>query len=237
MNRGIAVGIAVVALVASTGCVSKKQYEEAQGKLVACEAERTQAVAAVAACTDNAQKEAQRWEDLSTSLEKEAPAVLTAIQAEKQVFLQQLPEAVRSQVDSYLEKFSGDVKKAFTVMREENKKMAERLEEVGATTGRTEGKADQILGRMEQREKSLLADAERVQKGVVDVTSMVTEFDRTVINCKDCPEKLVLNRKERETITAFHGRLVDALSALRTPGAGEAPVGAPSDAPPSGGAH
>ena len=35
MNRGIAVGIAVVALVASTGCVSKKQYEEAQGKLVA----------------------------------------------------------------------------------------------------------------------------------------------------------------------------------------------------------
>jgi hypothetical protein len=234
MDRRIAPWIGVVALIASTGCVSKKQYDEAQGKLTACEAERTQAVAAVAACTDNAQKESQRWEDLSTSLQKEAPAVLTAMQAEKQVFLQQLPEAVRTQVDSYLEKFSGDVKKAFAVMREENKKMAAQLEEVGSTAGRTEGKADQILGRMEQRERALLSDAERVQKGVVEVTAMLNEFDRTVINCKDCPEKLVLNRKERETITAFHSRMVDALSALRTPGT-EAPTNA--DAPPTGGSH
>ena len=232
MDRRIATWIGVVALLASTGCVSKKKYDEAQGKLVACEAERTQAVAAVAACTDNAQKEAQRWEDLSTSLQKEAPAVLTAMQAEKQVFLQQLPEAVRAQVDSYLQKFSGDVKKAFALMRDQNEKMALKLEELGATSGRTEGKADQILGRMEQRERALLADAERVQKGVVDVTAMLNEFDRTVINCKDCPEKLVLNRKERESITAFHSRLVDALSALRTPG-----TETPAAAPPSGGSR
>jgi hypothetical protein len=232
MDRRIAPWIAVVALVASTGCVSKKQYDEAQGKLVACEAERTQAVAAVAACTDNAQKEAQRWEDLSTSLQKEAPAVLSAMQAEKQVFLQQLPEAVRSQVDSYLEKFSRDVKKAFAVMREDNQKMATQIEALGSTAGRTEGKADQILGRMEQRERALLADAERVQKGVGEVTALLTEFDRSVINCKDCPEKLVLNRKERETITAFHGRLLDALSALRTPG-----TETNGDSPSSGGSR
>jgi hypothetical protein len=232
MDRRIAPWIGVVALVVSTGCVSKKQYEESQGKLVACEAERTQAVAAVAACTDNAQKEAQRWEDLSTSLQKEAPAVLSAIQAEKQVFLQQLPEAVRSQVDSYLEKFSRDVKKAFAVMREDNQKMATQLEALGSTAGRTEGKADQILGRMEQRERALLADAERVQKGVGEVTALLTEFDRSVINCKDCPEKLVLNRKERETITAFHGRLLDALSALRTPG-----TETNADSPSSGGSR
>ena len=232
MDRRIAPWIAVVTLVVSTGCVSKKQYDEAQGKLVACEAERTQAVAAVAACTDNAQKEAQRWEDLSTSLQKEAPAVLSAMQAEKQVFLQQLPEAVRSQVDSYLEKFSRDVKKAFAVMREDNQKMATQIEALGSTAGRTEGKADQILGRMEQRERALLADAERVQKGVGEVTALLTEFDRSVINCKDCPEKLVLNRKERETITAFHGRLLDALSALRTPG-----TETNADSPSSGGSR
>lgn len=234
MDRRIAPWIGVVVLIATTGCVSKKQYDEAQGKLVACEAERTQAVSAVAACTDNAQKEAQRWEDLSTSLQKEAPAVLTAMQAEKQVFLQQLPEAVRSQVDSYLQKFAGDVKKAFALMRDQNEKMALKLEELGATSGRTEGKTDQILGRMEQRERALLDDAERVQRGVVDVTAMLNEFDRTVINCKDCPEKLVLNRKEREQITAFHSKLVDALSALRTPGADAAPA---ADAPPSGGSR
>ena len=53
-----------------------------------------------------------------------------------------------------------------------------------------------------------------------------------MINCKDCPEKLVLNRKERETITAFHGRLLDALSALRTPG-----TESNADSPSSGGSR
>lgn len=236
-RMGLWVGALGVALLAS-GCVAKKQHDEVVAKLAACEAERTQAVTAVAACQENTAQEAQRWEELATSLQTQAPAVLGQIEAEKSAFLQQLPEAVRTQVDSYLAKFAGDVRKAFAVMREENQKLAAQVEQVGATAGRTEGKADAILGRMEQRERSLLADAERVQKGVVDVAAQITEFDRTVINCRDCPEKLSLSRKERETITAFHSRLVDSLNGLRTAGAG-----APSEdaAPPetgdSGGSH
>jgi hypothetical protein len=224
------IGVAAVALttVVLGGCVSKSQFEEVQGKLTACEAERQQAVTAAASCQENAAKEAERWQGLADSMQKEAPAVLSAIQAEKQVFLQQLPEAVRTQVDSYLEKFAGDVRKAFAVMREQNLKLETKLAEVGDTAGRTEGKADIIIGRIEERERALLADAERVQKGVADLVSTIGEFDRSKINCKDCKDRLVLNRNEREVITAFHQLLVETLSSLRTGGGESAPAAEPS---------
>ncbi|MCB1007407.1 MAG: hypothetical protein KDB94_00795, partial [Acidobacteria bacterium] len=66
------------------------------------------------------------------------------------------------------------------------------------------------------RERDLLTDATRVQSGIVTVIGTISEFDRTVINCKDCPNRLVLSRKERETISAFHDKLVETLSGLRT---------------------
>ncbi len=216
MKRTAIVAVVALGLVAAAGCVSKSRFEETQGRLEVCEGERQQAVSTAASCQEQAQMEAQRWQELSEAITQEAPAVLSTIQAEKEVFLQQLPDAVRTQVDSYLTKFAGDVKKAFALMREQNEKMALRLEEVGVTTNRTEGKADRILGQMVERERDLLHDATRVQAGVVSVIGTISEFDRTVINCKDCPERLVLSRKEREAISAFHDRLVEQLSSLRT---------------------
>jgi hypothetical protein len=234
MKRAAIVSVVVIGLVGATGCVSKKRFEESEARLASCEGERQQAVSAAASCQEQAQMEAQRWQELSEAITQEAPAVLSTIQAEKEVFLQQLPEAVRTQVDSYLEKFASDVKKAFALMREQNEKMALRLEEVGATTGRTEGKADRILSQMVERERDLLADATRVQAGIAGAIASVSDFDRTVINCKDCPERLTLSRKERETISAFHGRLIEALSGLRTATASE-PTGPAADAGPSSG--
>jgi len=216
MNRTAIVSLVALGLLGASGCVSKSRFEETAKKLSACEDERQQAVSAAASCQEQAQMEAQRWQELSEAITKDAPEVLSTIQAEKEVFLQQLPEAVRTQVDSYLEKFSGDVKKAFALMREQNEKMALRLEEVGATTKSTEGKTDRILGQMVQRERDLLNDATRVQAGIVTAIGTISEFDRTVINCKDCPDRLVLSRKERETISAFHDKLVEQLSGLRT---------------------
>lgn len=237
MKRTLVVSIVALGVLGASGCVSKSKFEEVEKQLAACTEERQQAVSAAASCQEQAQMEAQRWQELSEAITQEAPAVLSTIQAEKEVFLQQLPEAVRTQVDSYLEKFSGDVKKAFALMREQNQRMALRLEEVGATTDRTEGKADRILGQMVERERDLLNDATRVQAGIVATIGVISEFDRTIINCKDCPERLVLSRKERETITAFHDKLVEQLSGLRTVTASE-PSGpaAQAPAPSEGGA-
>jgi hypothetical protein len=228
MNRIGAASVAVLVLAAASGCVSKSKFEESQAKVAACEAERTQAVAAAASCQENVTKEAARWDALTESLTKEAPAVLENIQNEKAEFLRQLPEAVRTQVDSYLEKFSGDVRKAFALMRDENQKMAAKLAEVGDTAGRTEGKADIIIGRIEERERALVADAGRVQQGIADVIGRIGEFDRTMINCRDCDDRLVLSRKERETISAFHSQMVEALTGLRTPGTDTATAPAPA---------
>lgn len=202
------------------GCVSKKQHEEVVAKLASCEGERSQALSSLAACQENAQKESERWNQIATAVQQEAPSVLKQLEAERTAFVQQLPEAVRSQVDSYLSKFAGDMRRAFLVLSEENQKLSAQVEALSVTAGRTEGKADAILGRMEARERALLADAERIQQGIASVAAQITEYDRTVINCKDCKEKLSLSRKEREALSAFHSRLVDSLNALRSSGAG-----------------
>ena len=44
---------------------------------------------------------------------------------------------------------------------------------------------------------------------------MLSDFDQSKINCKDCPDRLRLNRHERETITAFHQQLTNALANLQ----------------------
>jgi uncharacterized phage infection (PIP) family protein YhgE len=212
----------VVAAALLGGCVPKKQHEEVVAKLAACEAERSQAITTLATCQENAQREAERWNQVATAVQQEAPSVLKQLEAERTTFLQQLPEAVRTQVDSYLSKFAADVRRAFVVLSEENQKLAAQVEALSQTAGRTETKADTILTRMEAREKALIAEADRLQKGIAAVATQITEFDRTVINCRDCKERLSLNRKERETITAFHSRLVDALNQLRASGGGAA---------------
>ncbi len=50
---------------------------------------------------------------------------------------------------------------------------------------------------------------------VADIFEQLTEFDNTVINCVKCPERLRLNRRERETLTAFHQSLLAELSQLQ----------------------
>ncbi len=224
--------LAVAALLG--GCVSKKQHEEVVAKLASCEAERSQAISTLATCQENAQREAERWNQIATAVQQEAPSVLKQLEAERTTFLQQLPEAVRTQVDSYLSKFAADVRRAFVVLSEENQKLAAQVEGLSQTAGRTEGKADAILGRMEARERALLAEADRLQQGIAAVASQITEYDRTVINCRDCKDKLSLNRKEREAISAFHSRLVDALNQLRSSGGRETPA-SESGAAPGGG--
>jgi hypothetical protein len=112
-------------------------------------------------------------------------------------------------------------------MRDENLKLTAKVAEIGDTTGRTEGKADIIIGRIEERERALIDDASRVQQGIADVIGKVGEFDRTMINCKDCDDRLVLSRKERETISAFHSQMVEALTGLRTQPKGTVTAPAP----------
>jgi len=48
-----------------------------------------------------------------------------------------------------------------------------------------------------------------------EVISLVQEWDQTRVLCKNCEEKLRLNKKEIEAITALHAELVQRLAALK----------------------
>jgi len=54
-----------------------------------------------------------------------------------------------------------------------------------------------------------------LRRYILQVVDQVVAFDTNKINCKKCPDKLTLSRKERETITAFHQNLIASLAALQ----------------------
>ena len=59
------------------------------------------------------------------------------------------------------------------------------------------------------------ARRERVTEQLADLVDLVVEFDQSRINCKECPERLKLNRKQRETVLGFHAELMADLADLQ----------------------
>ena len=62
---------------------------------------------------------------------------------------------------------------------------------------------------------ALRTQREAVGEQVGEAISLVQEWDQNRVLCKDCPDKLRLNKKEIEAITALHAELVQRLAALK----------------------
>lgn len=216
--------LAVVLLaILATGCVSKKELEKAQAAIVTCDEDKAVLEAKVAQWEDRFDRESTRWESVGAEVTEAVPRALGEMHAERKRILEMVPEQVQTEVETYLEDYFTTVMQGFEALSRDNasiqlelqatqrvlENLGEQTRNIGSSTQAINDAIDQALA----DEQAKVAE---VSLRLSDVVEMISEFDQTRVNCKGCPDRLRLNKKEREAILGLHGELMAALSQLQS---------------------
>lgn len=216
------IALTVLLVPLSTGCVSKQKFEDAQAELAACQEEKVQAEAQVIAWEQRFDRESSRWEGMEASISDALPKALSEFSDERDRILELVPEQVQTEVASYLDDYFATVMTGFERLVEDNQEIKLQLEatqatldSLGADTMSISASINGALAEERAKREDERAKRENVGIELAAIVAQLVEFDKTRINCKDCPQRLKLNRKEREAITAFHTELTSSLAELQ----------------------
>ena len=233
----LAILLLLTALLMS-GCVSKSQLEEAQVQVQTCEEDKAVLEAKVAQWEDRFDRESSRWSTIETSVTEAMPRALDEFHAERKRILDLVPEQVHSEVETYLEDYFTTVMQGFQVLSQDNSEIKLQLEttqkvieQIGARTqniGADTAAINQAIDEALAEEQAKVAEVSAQLSAVIE---QIAEFDQTRINCKNCPDKLRLNRREREAVLGLHGQLTTALSQLQSVAGSANLVPDPADEP------
>ncbi len=212
----------LLALLA-TGCASKKDLEAARAELAACEEERARLEASTIAWEQRFDQASGRWNQLEAEVTSALPKALGELHTERERIIELVPEQVRSEVNAYLEDYFTTVMKGFSELSDDNAEIKSRLaathqalEAVGADTRAIGYTIDQTVIHERSLREAEQARRQDARARMAELVDRIVEFDRDRINCKQCPERLRLNRKERETVLGFHAELTAELADLQT---------------------
>jgi uncharacterized protein YPO0396 len=215
--------VTLTALVLGSGCVSKAELEEAQAQLAACEEEKAQAEATVITWEARFDRESSRWTEMEASISEAVPQALNELHTERERILDLVPQQVQDEVEGYLQEYFSTVMKGFELMSDDNaeiklelKATQKALQALGTNTRNIGTAIDEAMADEKNKREALGAQLGSHSEGLATVIEHLVEFDQTRINCKGCPDRLKLNRKEREAIVSFHQQLMSELSDLQS---------------------
>ncbi len=219
MKRALITLIALSALLGS-GCVSKKELDASEAKIVTCEEEKLKLEAAVIGWEQRFDRESTRWNEMEASISDALPRALGELDSEREKILELVPEQVQSEVEIYLQEYRIVMMQGFQTLQQDNADIKLRLEAthdalkaVGADTRAINKAIDENVA--EERSKREQFSSE-LDTRVSEIVDQVVAFDQSRINCKECPDRLKLNRNQREVITRFHDELTTHLAGLRS---------------------
>ncbi len=204
--------LVVITAFVATGCVSKSRLEE-------CQQEKAQLEEKVTGWEARFDAEAQRWESMQASISETVPQAINAFHSERDRIIELVPAQVQAEVETYLDGYFDTVMKGVRMLGEDNQAIRGQLELANhklETLGTDTNEIKSMSNALDQRLESERLQRSQVAAQVTRIFDQLTEFDNTIINCAKCPERLRLNRKERETITAFHQRMLTELSTLQS---------------------
>lgn len=228
MKRISIVVVSMAVILTCTSCVSQGDFDNAQAELTSCQEEKAQAEAQVITWEQRFDRESDHWKALGATISEQVPQALSELNAERDRIVQLVPAQVQGEVESYLDEYFTTVMQGFDQLSKDNDEVKMQLEAtqkvlmgLGKDTRSVVEKIDTTL--TDERDKRGQEERKRhaVASRISQVVAMVSEFNNTQINCKQCPEKLKLNRKQREAVTAFHGELTTQLAQVQSFAASE----------------
>lgn len=210
--------VLLTALIVLSGC-NQKALEE---QVAACEAEKVQLQAQIEDWEKRFDRESTRWTEMESTITEALPRTLGEFHEERERIVAMVPEQVQNEVEGYLNDYFATVMKGFEFLQKDNTDIKLQLEatnkvlsNLGADTRYIGNAVDEALVEERYRRDALRSRVDAVSENLNDIIELIVEFDQTQINCKSCPERLRLNRKERETIAAFHQELMADLANLK----------------------
>ena len=210
-----------VASLALAGCVSKSAHEAVQVQLDECRADKQASQSAADACEKRYDREIARFDTLDSTLEEVVPEALATFRAEREEILEQVPVQVRDEVESYLDEFATAVARSFQRLSDDNEKILSELGtakiELAKLSADTEALISAGVDSTIQEVREGQASRQDLDARSAAIVATILQFDRTRINCKDCGERLRLNKKEIQAITAFHSKLIEDLQGFAAP--------------------
>ncbi|MEE8523324.1 MAG: hypothetical protein V3T72_05280 [Thermoanaerobaculia bacterium] len=228
--RAVTTPAVLVLLLIVSGCVAKSELEETQAELTECLEEKTHAEGDVKAWENRYDRESGRWNELEASVSEALPRALGEFHSERQRILELVPDQVQTEVSRYLEDYFSTVMKGFELLSTDNadiklelRATQKALEVVGADARGIRIAVDEALVDERDKRDEMSGRLAELSGYLGDIVEQVVEFDQTRVNCKTCPDRLRLNRKERETVLAFHAELMSDLSDLQSRTAGPSP--------------
>lgn len=208
----------------ATACVPKSDLEEAKVQVANCEDEKAQMQAEIDAWEERFDRESSRWTEMQASITDTVPAALNEFHAERKRILEMVPEQVQSEVETYLNDYFSTVMRGVEMLSEDNADIklqlqasSMALQALGADTRSINHKIDTTLADERARQKAVQGRIDAMAGTLADTINEIKDFDQTRINCKSCPDRLKLNRKEREAVLAFHAELIAGLADLQAP--------------------
>ncbi len=214
---------ALTILLATTGCASKQDLEASQVELAECQEEQTRLEASVISWEQRFDRAAGRWNELEASVADALPKALGELHTERERIIKLVPEQVQSEVAAYLEEYFATVMKGFNKLSHDNADIKlqlqvthKALEAVGADTRAIGVTIEETVAEERSQRVADQARRQEVLAKMAGLVDQVVEFDQNRINCKECPDRLKLNRKQRESILGFHAELVAELATLQT---------------------
>ncbi len=202
----------LVVLVMVGGCVKKSEYEALQGQLA------------------ESKERADEYEGLyqgvmeerSVALQEAAeylPAAATELREQLDLRLEEvtrdLDTQIREDVQDTLDELTDAMAEGYQQLRGQNAQLQGQLTESRNLLERLMDRTGSIERTVGTDRVALLGKRDLVMQRIEELTSEVNDWKYKHVDCRDCPEKLRLNKREREAIAQIQLHTVASLEELR----------------------
>ena len=182
---------------------------------------RVSAQSATESCEERYARDVRRWQSLDEVATTVLPKALSDFREERDRILELIPTQTREEVASYINELADATARGFQVLRDETENVLLELEiaqlkldRLGARTDSIGEHAESISLSIENSLRESAEARQRIRKRVSDLVDRVHDFDAEYINDRSSSDRLRLNRRQRETIKAFHDDVVSSLAGL-----------------------
>ncbi len=202
----------VAAALLTAGCVKKSNYEAKVAELAECKQRADE--------YEGLYQEAmeERKQTLVEAMDY-LPTAAAELRQELDVKLQEvtagLDTRVREQVRDMLDRMTQQMAQGYRTLTEQNNQLQTQLTEA-------RGVLDTVMHRTGAIERTVGADRvallrrrESVMTKIDGLSSKISNWKYSRVDCRDCPEHLRLNDREREEISKLHVETVADLETLR----------------------
>jgi chromosome segregation ATPase len=210
--------LALLLVLPAVGCVSRSEMDAVKAQLDTCERDKVAAQKSSSHCDARLGTESKRWDAIESQLTTSLPQTLKDFQDERTKIIQLVPEQVRKEVGSRLDRYFVNVSKQFDRMEGKMEGLREALDASRTQVAELAAATKKVGSKVDETHEAVVAEHAKsgeLRQGVGSVVTQIVEFDKTRINCEKCKDRIKLKGNGREQLLAFHADLIKRIQDLQ----------------------